>query len=475
MSSLRMNINGNSIQLFSTLGCKYCRIVKTKLQEFNLIYSEFDINKDYNEQLSNELRERLEHARSNTVPQIYIGSEHIGGCDDLIRSIENGDFEKKLKNRNINYINYGLSWNNDKSRPMTPNGGENVFRRLILQRWEPINSPRIQKAFEEVCINNENQSLDSIIISKRLQSLALKLTDEYSSSDGRRIDYDKAGCSPIMTDMIQLFCRLASRDVELELLRLDDMGRKAFFCNLYNAMVIVGLCVLHSDRTNYMNFLSANKPILELYNGEFIRIIIGDCGEYFSLDDIEHGILRGNRAHPSEQNEDSTLKYFRDEDHRARFALTRTDARVHFALNCGAASCPAIRIYTSENIERALSIATAHYLLDEVYVSEGEVHLPRLMLWYKDDFGKDLLGRLRFVENALLSAEQEFDSRAAERARVLRTSLKLIVNSFQSGDSSEEFFYAMFRDSDTTQMKFRVIYNAYDWSINNTERQVHDL
>jgi Protein of unknown function, DUF547 len=65
-------------------------------------------------------------------------------------------------------------------------------------------------------------------------------------------------------------------------------------------------------------------------------------GHVFSLDDIEHGILRCNRKHPT-----SGFVAFGPGDLRLPFALPLpVDPRIHFALNCGAKGCPAIRAYT---------------------------------------------------------------------------------------------------------------------------------
>ncbi len=50
----------------------------------------------------------------------------------------------------------------------------------------------------------------------------------------------------------------------------------------------------------------------------------------YSLDDIEHGILRCNRPHPGG---DIMLT---NEDPRLEFTMTTLDPRIHFALVCGA-------------------------------------------------------------------------------------------------------------------------------------------
>ena len=50
----------------------------------------------------------------------------------------------------------------------------------------------------------------------------------------------------------------------------------------------------------------------------------------YSLDDIEHGILRCNRPHPGGE------VMFQDGDPRMEFMMKELDPRIHFALVCGA-------------------------------------------------------------------------------------------------------------------------------------------
>ena len=79
------------IQIFTTVGCKYCRIAKAKLKEIGIHkYVEIDINQpvSFNRSITSNysqmLEERLVHAKDSTVPQIYIGYQRIGGCNDLL-------------------------------------------------------------------------------------------------------------------------------------------------------------------------------------------------------------------------------------------------------------------------------------------------------------------------------------------------------------------------------------------------------
>ena len=66
------------------------------------------------------------------------------------------------------------------------------------------------------------------------------------------------------------------------------------------------------------------------------------------------------------------------------------DYRVHFALNCGANSCPPITNYSVENVNKQLCSNTKNYLFDTSVFSttrSNRVKVPRLFLWYFADFG----------------------------------------------------------------------------------------
>ena len=64
------------------------------------------------------------------------------------------------------------------------------------------------------------------------------------------------------------------------------------------------------------------------------------------------------------------------------------DNRIHFALNCGAKSCPPIAFYTPNNLDKQLDLATKNYLKNAcVYDSiKNEVHLPQIFSWFRGDF-----------------------------------------------------------------------------------------
>jgi hypothetical protein len=72
-----------------------------------------------------------------------------------------------------------------------------------------------------------------------------------------------------------------------------------------------------------------------------------------------------------------------------KFRLNEVDYRIHFALNCGAKSCPPIALYKADVLDAQLNKATARYLKQHAYYSpkENDVYAPALCSWFKADFG----------------------------------------------------------------------------------------
>lgn len=105
----------------------------------------------------------------------------------------------------------------------------------------------------------------------------------------------------------------------------------------------------------------------------------------FSLDDIEHGILRKYRWKYSL----GYLPQFLPSSRIKKLAVAEIDFRIHFALNCGAKSCPPIAFYQYERIDEQLDIAAQSFLQSETTIdsTKQEIHVTKIMQWFKGDFG----------------------------------------------------------------------------------------
>jgi thiol-disulfide isomerase/thioredoxin len=151
----------------------------------------------------------------------------------------------------------------------------------------------------------------------------------------------------------------------------SDEEKKAFWINLYNG---------------YTQALLKQNP--ESYNNRsqfFTSKQITIAGKKFSLDDIEHGILRRSKikwslGHLNKLFPNKTEKELR---------VNELDYRLHFALNCGAKSCPPIAFYNPENINPQLELATKAYLQSEAEydAATNTLKLPAILSWFRRDFG----------------------------------------------------------------------------------------
>ncbi len=77
------------ITIYTTKMCPYCFAAKRLLKEKGADYSEIDVSFDRGAR--NAMTERA--GGSHTVPQIFIGDLHVGGCDDLYALDQSGKLD----------------------------------------------------------------------------------------------------------------------------------------------------------------------------------------------------------------------------------------------------------------------------------------------------------------------------------------------------------------------------------------------
>jgi glutaredoxin 3 len=67
------------VEIYTTPTCGYCAAAKSLLTRKGIPYTEIDVSRDL--ALRASMTERAGGRR--TVPQIFVGPTHVGGCDDL--------------------------------------------------------------------------------------------------------------------------------------------------------------------------------------------------------------------------------------------------------------------------------------------------------------------------------------------------------------------------------------------------------
>jgi hypothetical protein len=153
----------------------------------------------------------------------------------------------------------------------------------------------------------------------------------------------------------------------------------------------------------------------------------------FSFQDLENGILRKNRKAVAAL----TPQFANKMDERIALVLPKIDCRIHFALNCGALSCPSLNHFTVEAIEEELRIVAQAFCEDDSQVRIGSdyLHLSKIFSWYQIDFGNSPF----------------------EMAKTILTFLR--------GKKHQQLKYMLLEKGSAVKIK----YNHYDWSSNASD------
>ncbi len=217
-----------------------------------------------------------------------------------------------------------------------------------------------------------------------LKSAMTTMKGAFFEAGTGRIAYERMRPSEIFQDFLTQSYNLRSMDLGA-LTRREE--RIAFWINLYNVIVIHGVIAL-----------GIRDSVKEVWN--FFRGVHYQIGNhFFSPDDIEHGILRGNRRPPH-----ALFRRFPQGDLRVKFSVQPLDPRIHFTLVCGSSSCPFIDVYTPENLEEELTLASQTFINSKSVVLDRyrqSISLSSIFKWYAGDFGATQGQRLRFMAQYL--------------------------------------------------------------------------
>lgn len=80
------------VTLYVADWCPYCQRAKGLLQQKNVAFNEINVEDD--EKFREEMFAR---SKRRTVPQIFIGDKHVGGCDDLFALDRSGELDPLIQ------------------------------------------------------------------------------------------------------------------------------------------------------------------------------------------------------------------------------------------------------------------------------------------------------------------------------------------------------------------------------------------
>lgn len=442
------------ITIYSISGCPHCAASKKLLTKLGLPYVDVNLNT-----YPSRRDEMVKLTDKHTVPQIFFNSKHVGG---------NAELQKLYKDDKLSsLIDLVTGMEPDEDTPSPPGVDEAAeqedeeldivceldHHHALAQRmrvsvgvktrhyhmrnykkcfvgskavdWLISNVPEVSTRQEAVDLGNELlekhlfshvcfehgfkdeklyyrfiedegtrslntdevsscDPLSASDISTKMRKLILRLYDDFLSEDGKHVDYAGIG----KCDEWKMYLRLARELQRIDVTSLTREEKLAFFINIYNALVIHATVEIGSPSNVYHRYRFFNR----------VSYRIG--GLDYNLQQIENGILRGNK-----RGVGALRKPFRGRDARRAFCIRHGEPRVHFALVCGAKSCPAIKTYSSDHIYEELDSSAMGFFADDsnllIDVGQNKVKLNMILKWYSIDFGKSTDEILTFISGFL--------------------------------------------------------------------------
>lgn len=210
----------------------------------------------------------------------------------------------------------------------------------------------------------------------RLSSLAVKSR----FGDGQQIRYQDIAAS-------KEFQTLEAAAAELREFKLSELktreDRIAFWVNVYNSLVIHAVTLEVEAHQ-----ISSVWDVV----GFFDRRAYDIGGSVFTLNDIEHGILRANQKPPY-----GLYRPFNRSDPRLRDSLTldEFDPRIHFALNCASHSCPPFAFLKAASLDKDLERAKCGFINSETSIEDDHILTSKIFDWYAADFKPNVIEFLK--------------------------------------------------------------------------------
>jgi len=99
-------IRDEPVLLFALEWCEFCWSVRKLFAQMNIAYRSVDLDSvAYQaDDLGGRIRNALTHRTgARTIPQIFIGGQHIGGCTELMNACSDGSLQQRLSDNDIQY------------------------------------------------------------------------------------------------------------------------------------------------------------------------------------------------------------------------------------------------------------------------------------------------------------------------------------------------------------------------------------
>lgn len=84
-------MSSQQVVMYTKSGCPFCTAARSLFRDKNVEFTEIAIDGD-----ADRRAEMIERSAQRTVPQVFIGDEHVGGFDDLDALEQEGALDRML-------------------------------------------------------------------------------------------------------------------------------------------------------------------------------------------------------------------------------------------------------------------------------------------------------------------------------------------------------------------------------------------
>ena len=100
-SQIEQQIADNKVMVYSKSYCPYCVKTKDKLKSGGVQYTVVELDQVAN---GGDIQNTLQSiSNQRTVPNVFVGGNHVGGNDDVHAKISSGDFQKMLNDAGVSH------------------------------------------------------------------------------------------------------------------------------------------------------------------------------------------------------------------------------------------------------------------------------------------------------------------------------------------------------------------------------------
>ncbi|KAJ6227907.1 electron carrier/ protein disulfide oxidoreductase [Anaeramoeba flamelloides] len=281
-----------------------------------------------------------------------------------------------------------------------------VFEHMLFNSWGPFKETRqfkhlLQKIKKDPNYKHLSNSSQKMKLRYNIQTYtALNESDEYY----KNLMHPILVVENLLKQLIQLleihysfargtinlknlnttipFQKFARKTSQLKFINIKDQlkgerERLCFFLNVYNLLALHCFIVngLPHDHSSWDHQRKNAKYLIS--------------GNYYSLNDIFHGILRTNISYKSSSNK--CHNHFNINDERRFFSLTKIEPAIHFA-TIDPYRHSIVKIYQTKKLYKSMEATSKDIIIPLIEIKiDYKIILPKSLLTYEKDFRREVV------------------------------------------------------------------------------------